>query len=56
MVGHNASEGIEPRNISIVVRGQGVHVLEASNLSSILSNIFLHEVLDVWFGKEIKPK
>jgi len=29
---------------------------QGGNLSPILSNIFLHEVLDVWFEKEIKPQ
>ena len=25
-------------------------------ISPLLSNVFLHEVLDVWFEQEIKPK
>lgn len=29
---------------------------QGGNLSPMLSNIFLHEVLDVWFEKEIKPQ
>jgi len=29
---------------------------QGGNLSPMLSNIFLHEVLDVWFEKEIQPQ
>ena len=29
---------------------------QGSNLSPVLSNIFLHYVLDLWFEKKIKPK
>jgi RNA-directed DNA polymerase len=29
---------------------------QGGNLSPMLSNIFLHEVLDAWFEKEIKPR
>jgi RNA-directed DNA polymerase len=29
---------------------------QGGNLSPMLSNIFLHEVLDVWFEKEIRPQ
>jgi RNA-directed DNA polymerase len=29
---------------------------QGGNLSPMLSNIFLHEVLDVWFEKDIKPR
>ena len=30
--------------------------LQGSNLNPVLSNIFLHYVLDLWFEKKIKPK
>lgn len=29
---------------------------QGGNLSPMLSNIFLHEVLDVWFEKDVKPQ
>ena len=31
VIGHNASEGIEPRNFSSSSQGQGFHCLEASS-------------------------
>ena len=38
----------------IVATGQGTP--HGGNLSPILSNIFLHYVLDLWFGKRVKPQ
>ena len=38
----------------IVATGQGTP--QGGNLSPILSNIFLHYVLDLWFEKRVKPQ
>ncbi len=39
IIGHNASEGIEPRNDSLLPQGQGFHALEASSMTSVLVSV-----------------
>ncbi|MCP4889094.1 MAG: hypothetical protein GY904_21090 [Planctomycetaceae bacterium] len=39
------------------IAGNGLHVLpQGGVVSPILSNVFLHYVLDVWFEEEVKPR